>query len=229
MEGIVAEMQKSRPLSNKGIRKMCTLLPMAIHLLIWPEELWRVLIIWRMCMSVPGCIDLPALTGCLNGERQGTVWLLGASVATATQYQLNLENSNKPHIEENSSFWQWGRQTKRNLSILPWQKKKNPSHCFIPIADSSLSCTSPTKTSMNSLDRKIICLSVCLPSKRAAIHTFQLLFIPTITRISPTQCAAIVLWIRAIVCANLQPPLSWSVITLVLCTHKFISALLLEH
>lgn len=73
------------------------------------------------------------------------------------------------------------------------------SHSFNPIADSSLSCTSPTKTSMNSLDQKIICLSVCLPSKRAAIHTFQLLFIPTITRISSTQCTAIVRWIRAIV------------------------------
>lgn len=122
-----------------------------------------------------------------------------------------------------------GGETDKEKPFQPAMTKKNPSHCFNPIADSSLSCTSPTKTSMNSLDQKIICLSVCLPSKRAAIHTFQLLFIPTITRISPTQCTAIVLWIRAIVCANLQPPLSWSVITLVLCTHKFISALLLEH
>lgn len=66
-------------------------------------------------MCVPGCIDLYAPASCLSGGRQNTVWLLSASVAMVTQHQQNLEDGNKPHIEDKSSFW----QTKRNLCSLP--------------------------------------------------------------------------------------------------------------
>lgn len=118
-----------------------------------------------------------------------------------------------------------GRQ-KEPLSLLILQQKKAgekslPQYfCSWQLSLTWKQCEGPTKTSMNSQDQKIIWLSVCLLLMRDAIHTFQLLFISAIAYISSAQCAVFVHWIRPIVCANFQLPVSWSLITLPLCMQR---------
>lgn len=113
-----------------------------------------------------------------------------------------------PISEERVRLCPGSRVGRQKETFLFFHDKKTPTAIILQLTVLSLTwkqCESPTKTSMNSLGLKIICLSACLLSMRDAIHTFQLLFISAIAHISSTQCAAFVCWIRPIVWANPQP------------------------
>lgn len=144
-------------------------------------------------VCVPGCIDSYAPASGLNGGRQNTVWLLSASVAMATQHQLNLEDGNEPHVEDKSLFW--GKTDK--------EKRSHPA--LIPSLTARSGVAGEVKQARSLwITRSLVCRCV-YPRRELPFTPFNCYSFPLSLTSPPHNAPPLCAELQPL-CANLQPP-----------------------
>lgn len=198
----------------------------------------------RVCVCLPGCIDLcgagsqtwlPEWTEDKgrkqNGHSHSHALPATGCISRLCRHQLSPGADNEPSIRGESSFvpWQQGRRTKkRDLSILPLQekkkrkKKKAPTAAILQLTALPLVLTVKIQLKQAGtvwIRRLFVSLCVCfqweMPFTPFNCHSFPLSLASRGHNALPLCAELEPLYVQ-----NPQPPVSWSLIALPLCTQR---------